>query len=156
MITEEILQQMRQHPGVYIIGDESMPSLTFPVVVLKPLPHSHLTEGAVFALEPRYPVSATAENFSETAFLAGGPYSVETPYGDVQHQDGLEAEADFFKEIALTALPHLKLARSLQAIGSAEQIEVSGLIEKLESYNNAHAKIQLAIDSQNCPYRPEP
>lgn len=152
MITQEIVDQMRQYPGVYIIGDTAMPRCTFPVVVLHDTaPQPDDQPAHIYGLEPRYKVEYAAEQYPPTAYLVGGPYSVDHPYGDGVSGDGLAAEAEFFKDIALRSLSHLQFARSLQSIDSAGHAEVSDLIERLEHYNRAHAGLEKAAQEQEAP-----
>ncbi len=136
-MTEEILDQMRRAPGLYLFGSANLPGVTFPVVVIK----EHVDgPGRIFALEPKYEVEASAKGFGTESFLASGPHSIQQADADAEKEFEryeLEAEADYFKDIALRAERHLRFARSLQDPKSTGFIDISDLIERIENFRRA-------------------
>lgn len=150
-MTEEILALMKQKPGIYLFGDTELPGRTLPVVVMK---EASDLPGHIYALEPNYKVEASAEGFKPTTFLAGGPYSVQQAEEDAERDyqaQGMEHEADYFRDLALRAEKHLRFARSLQQPKSAGFIEVTDLIERIENYRRSRAIIEHSEKMANPP-----
>lgn len=140
-MTEDTLNLMRLNPGLYVFGDTDMPGVNFPVAVIKPLPNK---PGLIFALEPRYTVEACAEGFGPTTYLAGGPYTAAKIDQDAEKEAerlGVEAEADYFKDIALRAEAQIRFARTFQDPKSEGFAQATDLIERIEFYKESQARL---------------